>query len=146
MRNRPPAARHEISAGLSDGIESITVNGARASRPDMLLDAISRMDVEQLRHGRYGNRNAGYVTTRYHVVAVTPQGSRVLDLGHDSKDSRKYWVFYAGFDATNNDPPGAVFTDALDGIWERVTVRGQSSRDRRRSAGVPPFVPLRDCL
>jgi hypothetical protein len=98
----------EIAPRLSNQIESVSVNGARIGKSDLLVEALRNM------HGTIGHHS--HPTASYQVLLTTSRGSLQLDLERDSQDPHEYWVFYAPFHITRLNDVGHAFTDALDGM------------------------------
>ena len=98
------AARDEVRPRLNAAVTDIRVNGAPAPQPERLLNALRQIKSHSYHHS--------HPTTTYRVQFQTNEGPLELLLRRDSTVPNEYWVFYSGFDDTNDI--GTVTTDALN--------------------------------
>ena len=101
------AARDEVRPRLNASVASVLVDGKSIAAGDALLAALRGMEAHRYHHS--------HPTMSYRVQLQTPEGPLELTLRRDSTEPHEYWVYYRGFNATEANDVGAVFTDALDG-------------------------------
>jgi hypothetical protein len=100
-------ALEEIHAKLSSSVESVAVDGRSFERPEELIAALRTMRNSPAHHSS--------PCRSYLIDLKTAQGPLTLCLSRDSQNTNEYWVFYPGFNSTQSNEIGRVFTDLLDG-------------------------------
>ena len=100
------AALDELRPRLNAPIEHVLVDGAPIDA-EPLVAALRGIQSHRYHHS--------HPTASFRVQLQTSEGPLELTLRRDSAEPREYWVYYRGFNATEINDVGAVFTDALDG-------------------------------
>ena len=101
------AALDELRPRLNAPITDVLVDGMPVAAPEPLLAALRRIESRRYHHS--------HPTGSYRVQLQTSEGPLELVLRRDSAVPNEYWVYYRGFEATEANDIGTVFTDALDG-------------------------------
>ena len=101
------AALDELRPRLNAPITDVLVDGMPVAAREPLLAALRRIESRRYHHS--------HPTGSYRVQLQTSEGSLELVLRRDSAVPNEYWVYYRGFEATEANAIGTVFTDALDG-------------------------------
>jgi hypothetical protein len=102
------AALDELRPRLNAPAEQVLVDGAPIAAAEPFVAALRGIESHRYHHS--------HPTASFRVQLQTSQGPLELTLRRDSAEPREYWVYYRGFNATEINDVGAVFTDALDGL------------------------------
>src|SRR3981189_2126743 len=101
------AALDEVRPRLNAPITDVLVDGMPVAAREPLLAALRRIESRRYHHS--------HPPGSYRVQLQTSEGPLELVLRRDSAVPNEYWVYYRGFEATEANDIGTVFTDALDG-------------------------------
>ena len=101
------AALDELRPRLNALVTDVLVDGMPVAAPEPLLAALRRIESRRYHHS--------HPTGSYRVQLQTSEGPLELVLRRDSTVPNEYWVYYRGFETTEANDIGTVFTDALDG-------------------------------
>jgi len=101
------AALDELRPRLNAPITDVLVDGMPIAAREPLLAALRRIESRRYHHS--------HPTGSYRVQLQTSEGPLELVLRRDSAVPNEYWVYYRGFEGTEANDIGTVFTDALDG-------------------------------
>ena len=101
------AARREIMRVLARKPHSAFVNGERVDVAALIADLATL---------RYPSTPHPHAQAPLKALIATAVGQITLWLERDPQDSRTYWVFHPGLDATRATALGFITTDLLDGI------------------------------